>query len=155
MVVISAGFHKTHVTTAAREALNRDSLAVLITGAYPTSRVRRWAKRLNVAERGRLGRLLERGEGIPDARLRVGADDVLHQRPRRPFHPVPFVRSVHCGHFYRTNFENARRFASSRIFESSHQIGRRPPSTVSQTTSLKSSIDPGPLRPQPLSRTPP
>ena len=43
MVVVSAGFHKTHMTTAAREAFVRGLLSVAITGAYPTGRVRRLA----------------------------------------------------------------------------------------------------------------
>jgi hypothetical protein len=62
MVVVSAGFHKTHVTTAAREAFDRELLTVPITGAYLTERVRRLALVARISDRGWIARLLERGE---------------------------------------------------------------------------------------------
>jgi glycosyltransferase involved in cell wall biosynthesis len=68
---VSTGFDKTHMTTAAREALDRKHLALAITGAYPTQAVVRWARRAGFAEQGRLGRLLDRGEGIPAERIRA------------------------------------------------------------------------------------
>jgi glycosyltransferase involved in cell wall biosynthesis len=69
MVVVSCGFHKTHVTIAAREASVRGSLDLCITGAYPTSRLKRIARQLRLADRGPVARLLERDEGIPKNRL--------------------------------------------------------------------------------------
>lgn len=68
-VVASTGFHKTHVTTAAREASNRNILAFAITSVYPTVRVKAALKRLRMTNRGRWARLIERDEGIPDAQL--------------------------------------------------------------------------------------
>lgn len=70
-VVVSAGFSKTHMTTAAGEVARGGQLTVALTGAYPTRRLSRVAR---VASRGHLdraGRLLERGEEIPDDRLRA------------------------------------------------------------------------------------
>jgi glycosyltransferase involved in cell wall biosynthesis len=68
-IVISAGFHKTHETTAAREASARGLLRMCITGAYPTERFKRLARRLGIADKGRVARLLDRDEGIPADRL--------------------------------------------------------------------------------------
>lgn len=83
MLVISAGFNKTHVTTAAREAFDRDLLAMAITGAYPTGPVRGLARCLRVDQRGRVARLLERGESIPDDRLRALAlPELLYEAAR-------------------------------------------------------------------------
>ncbi|HEY3728962.1 MAG TPA: glycosyltransferase family 4 protein [Solirubrobacteraceae bacterium] len=83
MVVISAGFNKTHVTTAAREAHEHGVLTMAITGAYPTRGVQRLARRLRVDTRGRMARLLERGEDIPDDRLRALAmPELLYEAAR-------------------------------------------------------------------------
>jgi glycosyltransferase involved in cell wall biosynthesis len=89
MVVLSAGFHKTHVTTAAREAFDRELLTVAITGAYPTERVRRLALVARISDRGRIARLLERGEAIPDERLRAFALPELLCEAARPLALVP------------------------------------------------------------------
>jgi glycosyltransferase involved in cell wall biosynthesis len=69
MVVVSAGFHKTHVTTAAREASDRGLLRLAITALYPTERVKRVVRLLRIGERGRVARLFERDEGIPDSEV--------------------------------------------------------------------------------------
>lgn len=58
------------MTIAAHEAGDRRLLAAAITGAYPTSRVRRALRRLGLERAGRLARLLERDERLPDDRLR-------------------------------------------------------------------------------------
>lgn len=71
MVVVSSGFHKTHITTAAREAYDRGLLARFLVGAYPTNRVRRWLRLLRLADRGRIARLVERDEAIPPESMRV------------------------------------------------------------------------------------
>ena len=71
MVIISSGFHKTHVTTAAGEASDRGLLALAITAAYPTARTRRIAGTLRVADKGRVARLFERGETIPEDKLQA------------------------------------------------------------------------------------
>jgi glycosyltransferase involved in cell wall biosynthesis len=89
MVVVSAGFNKTHVTTAAREALDRGLLTVAITGAYPTERVRRLARLSRCSDRGRVARLLERGEAIPDDRLRALATTELLYEAARVFALAP------------------------------------------------------------------
>jgi glycosyltransferase involved in cell wall biosynthesis len=95
MVVISAGFNKTHVTTAAREALNRGLLSLAITGAYPTSRVRALTRALHVDHRGRIARLLERGEQIPDGYLRVLAKPELLYEGARAIAAVPGGRDAY------------------------------------------------------------
>lgn len=58
------------MTIAAHEAGDRRLLAAAITGAYPTSRVRRALRRLGLEGAGRLARLLERDERLPDDRVR-------------------------------------------------------------------------------------
>jgi glycosyltransferase involved in cell wall biosynthesis len=68
-VVISAGFHKTHVTTAAREASVRGLLRLAITAAYPTETVKRLARFLHLQDKGRVARLFERDEGIPSSQI--------------------------------------------------------------------------------------
>ena len=68
--IVSSGFGRTHMTIAAHEAGARRMLAAAITGAYPTSRVKRSLRRLGLHGTGRLARLLERDERIPDERLR-------------------------------------------------------------------------------------
>jgi glycosyltransferase involved in cell wall biosynthesis len=70
LVVVSSGFHKTHVTTAAGEISHRGLLGLAITGAYPTRRIKRLLRSLGLADKGRVARLLERGEAIPEAKLR-------------------------------------------------------------------------------------
>jgi glycosyltransferase involved in cell wall biosynthesis len=70
MIVISSGFHKTHVTTAAQEASVRRLLRVAITAAYPTERLKRVVRMLGLADKGRIARLMERDEAIPGAQLR-------------------------------------------------------------------------------------
>lgn len=70
MVVVSTGFHRTHLTVAAHEASSRQILSLAITGAYPTPRLKRSLRRLGLAGTGRIARLLERDERIPAERLR-------------------------------------------------------------------------------------
>jgi GT2 family glycosyltransferase/glycosyltransferase involved in cell wall biosynthesis len=69
--VLSAGFDKTHMTTAARAGLDRGWLALAITGAYPTPRLTRAARWARLTESGRVARLLDRDEGIAPERLRA------------------------------------------------------------------------------------
>jgi glycosyltransferase involved in cell wall biosynthesis len=68
-VVVSNGFHKMHLNTAAREASDRGLLALAVTGAYPTRRFRRVLRLLRLG--GRAGRIEQRDEGLPPDRLRV------------------------------------------------------------------------------------
>ena len=70
-VVVSAGFHKTHVTIAAREALVRGNLAQAFTGAYPTRRIVKLLSASRLARAGRGGRLLERSEDIAEPQLKA------------------------------------------------------------------------------------
>jgi GT2 family glycosyltransferase/glycosyltransferase involved in cell wall biosynthesis len=69
-VVISTGFDKTHMTTAAGAAWQRGDLVVALTGAYPTGSLTEWIRRAGVAEWGPMVRLVDRGERLPDAALR-------------------------------------------------------------------------------------
>jgi glycosyltransferase involved in cell wall biosynthesis len=83
MVVVSSGFHKTHVTTAAGAAADRGLLSLAITAAYPTPRLRRALGRLGLADKGRVARLIERGENIPEQRLRaIFAPELLDEIAR-------------------------------------------------------------------------
>ena len=70
-VVISNGFHKMHLATAAREASDRGLLKLALTGAYPTPAFRRLLRWVPLAGSGPLGRIEQRDEGIPLERLRV------------------------------------------------------------------------------------
>ena len=70
LVVVSSGFHKTHVTTAAGEINQRGLLRLAITGAYPTARAKRVLRALRLSDRGRVARLMEREEPIPETKLR-------------------------------------------------------------------------------------
>lgn len=64
-VVISAGFNKTHMTTAAREVHDRGQLALAITGLYPTRVLTCFLRTTRISTRWRVPRLLERDEAIP------------------------------------------------------------------------------------------
>jgi glycosyltransferase involved in cell wall biosynthesis len=95
MVVISSGFHKTHVTTAAGEISGRGLLSLAITGAYPTSRLLRILRLLRLADKGRVARLLERGEPIPERELRpVQLPEILDELAR-PFTRLPALRRLY------------------------------------------------------------
>lgn len=72
-VLISAGFAKTHMTTAAAEAYRRGTLAALLTGAYPTARLSALSRRAGISRRGRAARLSDRGEALPDSAVRAFA----------------------------------------------------------------------------------
>ena len=91
-VAVSNGFHKMHLTTAAREADNRGLLRLLVTGAYPTPAFRRLLRALPVRGRGRLGRLEYRDEGIPLERMHVLFVPELLERLARALAHVPFLR---------------------------------------------------------------
>lgn len=69
-VAVSSGFHKTHETVAAREASARGLLSLCITGAYPSERVKRVVRALGLGDHGRIARLLDRDEGIPQRELK-------------------------------------------------------------------------------------
>jgi glycosyltransferase involved in cell wall biosynthesis len=71
MAVVSSGFHKTHMTTAARAVAEHGLLTLAITAAYPTARVEQALRAFRLSDKGRFARLLERGEGIPEDRLRT------------------------------------------------------------------------------------
>ncbi len=66
MVIISNGFSKFYLAVAAAEAHRRGVLARFITGAYPTSSVRRLAACSGLVASRKFSRLLARGEDIPD-----------------------------------------------------------------------------------------
>ena len=123
-VVVSAGFHRTHVTIAAREASARGALETVITGAYPTAQVKRRLGRLGLGQSGRIARLLERDEGIPDEQLSALfgpelLDEVLREVTRLP--PLRDLRastSAACMRLYGylTGRELARTSASCGVF---------------------------------------
>jgi glycosyltransferase involved in cell wall biosynthesis len=82
MVIISSGFHRTHVTIAAREAAVRHNLRLAITGAYPRPALKRLVRAAGL-ERGRIARLLEREEGIPPAQTRsLFVEELLDEAAR-------------------------------------------------------------------------
>ncbi len=95
-VVVSAGFNKTHVTTAAAEASARGSLQRCITGAYPTPTVTLIANALRLNTWKRVGRLLERGERMPDERVRsLLLPEVLYD-VARALAGVPYLKRWHA-----------------------------------------------------------
>jgi glycosyltransferase involved in cell wall biosynthesis len=93
MVVISTGFHRTHLAIAAREAAVRGNLARAIVGAYPTTGVAR-AVRAMRAERGRAARLLEREEQIPHGLLHPLFTPELLDEAARLLRKAPQARST-------------------------------------------------------------
>src|SRR3954453_198461 len=94
-VVISSGFHKTHVTTAARAANDQGLLSLAITAVYPTRRLKRAARLLGLAHSGRIARLLERGEGIPQSRLRALFIPELLDEAARVLARVPLIGKLY------------------------------------------------------------
>lgn len=101
-VVVSAGFHKTHVTIAAREASERGALAAAFTGAYPTDRVTAALKRSGIGRYGRAARLLERDEEIPESALVAVAWPELLYEAVTPLSRLPLVRRAVPGLIART-----------------------------------------------------
>lgn len=69
MIVVSNGFSKFHIATAAARAAAAGRLERFITGAYPTPLVRNLAHLSGTAGQRKLGRLLARREDIPDDRV--------------------------------------------------------------------------------------
>ena len=69
MIVISNGFSKFHIATAAARAAAAGRLDRFITGAYPTPLVRRVANLIGGTGSRKLERLLARREAIPDNRV--------------------------------------------------------------------------------------
>jgi glycosyltransferase involved in cell wall biosynthesis len=94
-VVISAGFNKTHVTTAAAEASARETLRLCITGAYPTPLFRGAVRLLGISDKGRLARLLERAEDIPPERVHSMLLPEFLYDLARALGRVPFLRQLH------------------------------------------------------------
>jgi glycosyltransferase involved in cell wall biosynthesis len=90
-VVVSNGFHKMHLNTAAREASDRGLLGVAVTGAYPTRAYRRLMALLPFARRGSLGRIAQRDEGVPASRLRVLFWPELLEQLARALARVPLI----------------------------------------------------------------
>jgi glycosyltransferase involved in cell wall biosynthesis len=70
MVIISNGFNKFHLAVAAAEAQQRGLLSCFITGAYPTTIVRRFLRQSFVSKVPKLARLTARGEAIEDRLIR-------------------------------------------------------------------------------------
>jgi glycosyltransferase involved in cell wall biosynthesis len=97
LVVVSSGFHKTHVTTAAGESSRRGLLSLAITGAYPTEPVKRLIRALRLAGTGRIARLMERGEPIPEQELRPLFLPELLDELARVFARIPLI-----GRLYRS-----------------------------------------------------
>lgn len=72
-VIVSNGFSRYHMSPAAAQLYRRGRLALLITGAYPTPRMR-LLLRLTRAQKiwpRKIARLLERGEDLPDRLVRA------------------------------------------------------------------------------------
>lgn len=82
MIVVSTGFHRTHLTVAAHEAHVRGDLRQAIAGAYPTPLVKRSVRAMRL-ERGRIARMLERDERIPPEHLQsLFAPELLDEAGR-------------------------------------------------------------------------
>jgi glycosyltransferase involved in cell wall biosynthesis len=92
-VVISNGFHRMHLTTAAREASNRGLLKLALTGAYPTPIFRRLRRMFRLGS-GRLGRIEQRNEGIPLERMQVLFLPELLEQLARALARVPLLRRL-------------------------------------------------------------
>ena len=90
-VTVSNGFHKMHLTMAAREASDRGLLKLALTGAYPTPAFRRLLRWVPLAGSGPLGRIEQRDEGIPLERLRVLFLPELLERLARALARVPLL----------------------------------------------------------------
>ncbi len=89
MIVLSSGFHRTHMTIAAREASRRGFLARSITGAYPTPGLKRALRVTGLQGQRRLARLLEREEEIPAAEVRAIFTPELLEEAARPLSRLP------------------------------------------------------------------
>src|SRR3954454_22079040 len=82
-VVVSTGFYKTHVTTAAHEAASRGMLRLAITAAYPTGSITRAARRAGVDGTALMRRFAERDEALPDDRvMALAAPELLDEAAR-------------------------------------------------------------------------
>lgn len=92
-VVISAGFNKTHMTTAAREVYDRGQLALAITGLYPTPLLTWLLRTTRLSARWRMPRLLERDEAIPSRLVKSLALPELVWASVR--HLVSYLRDRH------------------------------------------------------------
>jgi hypothetical protein len=95
MVVVSTGFHRTHMTVAAHEASVRGNLDCAVTGAYPTPRAQRMLRMLRLDRVQRVARLLEREEGIPPTQLRPLFLPELLDEMTRLCARIPIVRRLH------------------------------------------------------------
>jgi glycosyltransferase involved in cell wall biosynthesis len=70
-VLLSNGFSRFQLIVAASELQRRGRLAGLVTGSYPTARVRAAARSLGLADGSAVGRLLDRGDAISDEHVRA------------------------------------------------------------------------------------
>jgi glycosyltransferase involved in cell wall biosynthesis len=93
-VVVSNGFHKMHLATAAREANDRGFLKLLVTGAYPTPAFRRLLRALPVRGPARLRHLEYRDEDIPLERIQVLFLPELLEQLARALARVPLLRRL-------------------------------------------------------------
>jgi glycosyltransferase involved in cell wall biosynthesis len=72
VVVVSNGFSKFHLAVAAAEAYRRGLLSLLLTGAYPTRTIKRFAARsARFGDNRKIARLIARGERIPSSLVRA------------------------------------------------------------------------------------
>jgi glycosyltransferase involved in cell wall biosynthesis len=69
VVVISNGFNKFHLAVAAEELAKRLKLSMLITGAYPTARIRKISSTWPLSKFRKFGRLSARGQKIPENQI--------------------------------------------------------------------------------------
>ena len=70
MVIVSNGFNKFFLASAASELARRQLLSALVTGAYPTPGIRQAIRASGLAGTRKLARLLARSEPIPDHLVR-------------------------------------------------------------------------------------
>jgi glycosyltransferase involved in cell wall biosynthesis len=70
MIVMSNGFNRFILATAAAEVAKAGKLGLFITGPYPTPAVEKWIDRLGLRGARKLGRLTGRKEAIPPEKIR-------------------------------------------------------------------------------------
>jgi glycosyltransferase involved in cell wall biosynthesis len=80
VVIISNGFSKFHLAIAAAEVSRRGELRRLVTGAYPTPRMKTVVSRFGLGGHPKFQRLLAREEEVPPALVRpLWAPELLNQ----------------------------------------------------------------------------
>jgi glycosyltransferase involved in cell wall biosynthesis len=120
-VIVSNGFSKFHLATAAAEAADRQLLARFLTGAYPSPRLTRLARAHRLP--AKLARLASRAESVPDGRVvALWRPEVVHQVAMTAIeHPVAGrtaerVARTALRRYGRAAARHVRRCRSARVY---------------------------------------